>query len=308
MKWRKYLPILGILIFVYLLIRINIVNILKELSSVNLFLIFIALILTFLLLIMQTFKWFLIARKQKIGVGFGEAFKINLIGNFYGFITPSKLGSVIRVDYLKKYTKNIGKGIGNFVLDKILDISSLFFLAILFVSVFDFLPFKTGYLIFIFIIFIFGSFIFMKKERAHFILKFFYKRFIPRKLKKNSRELFNSFYEDFPRKRFLFFVFLINLLTWLNIYLITYVIGLSLGIKLPFVYFLGILPISTLVAQIPITINGLGTREATMIGLFGLFGIGAAKVFSMSILSLFITGILPALIASFLIFRKDNNQ
>lgn len=72
--------------------------------------------------------------------------------------------------------------------------------------------------------------------------------------------------------------------------------GLSIGINVPFFYYLAILPIATLVAQIPITINGLGTREVTIIGLFGILGIEATKVFSMSIIGLFIGSIIPAMI------------
>ena len=84
----------------------------------------------------------------------------------------------------------------------------------------------------------------------------------------------------------------------------TYFVGLSLGIDLPFIFYLAILPIGTLITLIPISINGLGTREATLISLFALFGIESAKVFSMSIVSLIIAGIIPAIIGIFLIFKK----
>jgi len=64
------------------------------------------------------------------------------------------------------------------------------------------------------------------------------------------------------------------------------------------------MPLGTLVAMIPISINGLGTREAALISLFGLFGVSAAKVFSLSIITLIIVGILPSIIGVFLIFYK----
>jgi len=58
------------------------------------------------------------------------------------------------------------------------------------------------------------------------------------------------------------------------------------------------------VAMIPISISGLGTREAALITLFGLFGVSAAKVFSLSIITLIIVGIIPSIIGIFLIFDK----
>ena len=80
-------------------------------------------------------------------------------------------------------------------------------------------------------------------------------------------------------------------------YAVSYFVGLSLGINLPFYFYLAILPLGTLVTLIPISINGLGTREATLITLFGIFGVESAKVFSMSVISLLFAGILPAIVA-----------
>jgi len=91
------------------------------------------------------------------------------------------------------------------------------------------------------------------------------------------------------------------------VYVVSFFIGKALGINLSFVYFLTILPKGTLVSLIPITINGLGTREATLIGLFALFGISAEKVFSLSMLSIVLSSIFPAIIAIFLIFKKKIN-
>jgi hypothetical protein len=66
--------------------------------------------------------------------------------------------------------------------------------------------------------------------------------------------------------------------------------------------------ISTLVAQIPITINGLGTRELTQISLFRLFDVEAVKVFSMSILNIFLASVIPSIIAILFLFRKEKNK
>jgi hypothetical protein len=133
-----------------------------------------------------------------------------------------------------------------------------------------------------------------------------YRVFLPKRIRKKIKVDFDSFYENLPKKRFLVIVFLVNIVTWINTYFITYLVGLSLGINLSFIYFLAILPLATIVAQIPITINGLGTREAVLIGLFSFFGIGAAKVFSMSIITLIVASVLPAIFAGFFIFKKRN--
>lgn len=306
MRWKKYLPLIGITLFIYILAKLDISKIFEEIKNSNLLYLGLSLIFVGFLLFTQTLKWFVIARHQKIKIGFFESFKINIISNFYGFITPSKIGTLIRAKYLRKYTDNVGKGISNYTLDKILDTISVFFIAIVFSIIFKEKFSELPIILFVIILMslILAMFIFLKKERSRSILRIFYHKLIPKKMKKKAKLTFNSFYENIPKKRYFILFFLINLLSWINIYLVSFFIGKALGINLAFVYFLTILPIGTLVSLIPITINGLGTREATLIGLFALFGVSAEKVFSMSILTIGLAGILPAILAIFFIFRE----
>ncbi len=305
MNWKKYLPIIGIVLFVYILIRINVFEVINEIKNADLFFLFIAFVFVFIAMLIQTFKWFAIAIFQDIKVPFIEAFKINLISNFYGLVTPSKIGTVVRAEYLKKYTGNIGKGLSNFVLDKMLDISSVVFMAILFSFVFgDKLDLPIWIFFIIFLGFVFSTLFFISKKRSRFVLKIFHRKFVPKKMKDKAKVTFDSFYENIPKKRYFIMFFLLNLITWIVLYSISYFVGLSLGIKLPFIYYLAIYPIATLVTMIPISINGLGTQEATLISLFALFGVEAAKVFSMSIISLFI-GVLLVVIIIFFIYLKN---
>ena len=131
MLWKKikrYLPILGIGLFIYLLIKLNIGKIFKQILETNKFYLIIALFFVLFYLLFGTLKWHILAKKQKIPILFRESFKINLISNFYGLITPGRLGSAVRIGYLKKYS-DLGKGISNFVIDKVLSFISLFFMA-----------------------------------------------------------------------------------------------------------------------------------------------------------------------------------
>jgi len=127
---------------------------------------------------------------------------------------------------------------------------------------------------------------------------------IPKRMKEKSKILFGSFYDDIPSIPFLSLVFIVNLFNWIVDYAGMYFMGLALGINIGFIPFLAILPISTLIAQIPITINGYGTRELAMISLFGFFGVEAVKIFSLSILNIILTNIIPSLFAILLIFLR----
>lgn len=308
-NWKKFLPLIGILLFFYILVKINLINVLEEIKKVNIYFLLITLVLLIIMLVVQTFKWHIIAVFQDIKVPFKESFKINLMSNFYGLITPSKLGSVIRAEYLKEYTKNknIGKGLFNFTIDKVLDITSVIFMAILFSFVFkDKISLPLSFFTGLFLLFLLLTLFFIKKERSKIVLRFFYKKFINEKIKNKTKTTFNSFYEHIPKKRYFILFFLLNVISWLFIYLIYYFIGLSLGIKINFLYYMAILPLGTLVSLIPISIGGLGTREAALISLFALFNVSSAKVFSMSVIDYFIVGLIPSIITLFLIWRDKS--
>jgi len=300
MKWsqiKKYLPVIGILLFVYLLIKLDASQIWKQLISAEPSLLVLSVVLAGIYIFVQPLKWHFIALKQNIHIPYIESFKIGMISNFYGLVTPSRLGEVIRASYIKKYSGSTVKGVGNFILEKIFDLISIFFLAIIFVIIFRerFEAISLWYLIILFLIIVLGMFIFINKKAGGLLAKAFY-RFLPEKMIEKAGNAFDDFYKNMPGKGALFMIFLVNLFIWIFLYFVIYIIGLSLGIEIGFAYYLAIMPISTLISQIPITISGLGTREASMIGLFGLFGISAVKVFSMSLLNFFITGILPTLL------------
>lgn len=304
-NWKRYIPLVGILLFIYILIKVDFRNIIYELKNTNFYFLILAVFLVFIMMITETTKWFTIARSQNIKIPFKEALKINMIDNYYGFITPSKVGSVIRAEYLKKYTEHFGKGFFNFVIDKIMDLSSLIFIAVLFSYNFKNrhqLP--ISFFIFLFLLFILSTLFFIKKERGKIILRMIYRKLIPEKFRSQAKTNFDAFYDHVPKKRYFILFFLLNSLNWIVNYSLVYSIGISLGINLSFVYYLSILPLATLVSLIPISIAGLGTKEATLISLFGLFGIPAAKVFSMSLIGLFITGIIPAIVGARFAFKK----
>lgn len=311
-KIKKFLPIIGILIFLYILVKLDIRKIFEEITHAKINFLLIAVLFIFVSFITETLKWFSIARVQKTNIFFFQALKINIVSFFYGFITPSKVGGIMRAKYLKEYNNNVGKGVGNFVLDKVLDICSLVFLAILSSFIFkNILPINFFYYsITLLVMMILFLFIFFDIKKSRFLLRFFYRKFLPERWKERAKKEFYSFYEDMPKKRYFFLFFILNILNWIVLYSVSFFIGKSVGINLHFSYFLAILPIATLVAQIPITIAGIGTREATLITLFesaGQIGI-RTKLVSMSIINLFIGAIIPSIIGIFLIFKRKKTQ
>ena len=121
------------------------------------------------------------------------------------------------------------------------------------------------------------------------MLKMFWRMFVPAKMKANARDAFNSFYDNILGWKQMIVPFVLSFFGWVVIYTSTYMIGLSLGIDMPHATFVAIIPISTLVGLIPVTVGGWGTREATMIFLFSFFGISSEVILVMSIIASLMT-------------------
>lgn len=75
---------------------------------------------------------------------------------------------------------------------------------------------------------------------------------------------------------------------------INYTAGLSLGFRLPLYSHLVYIPIISIIAIIPVSINGIGVREWGYVFLFGLVGLSSGEALSLSLL-FFAVGIVGSL-------------
>jgi uncharacterized membrane protein YbhN (UPF0104 family) len=68
-----------------------------------------------------------------------------------------------------------------------------------------------------------------------------------------------------------------------------YVLGLGLGLTVPFRLFLLCVPTTNTLASVPLTFNGLGLREGIYVVLFGMAGVGKADAAALGLLWFAIT-------------------
>jgi uncharacterized membrane protein YbhN (UPF0104 family) len=79
---------------------------------------------------------------------------------------------------------------------------------------------------------------------------------------------------------------LLTVLSWAVTYGANYCFGLSLGLPLSYFEMAGISAVCSLVASLPISIAGAGTRDAALIAILAGYGIGSAEAVALSTLML----------------------
>ena len=308
---KKFLPLIGIAIFVYIVYNLDIEKIIVVFLSINPIFIICSLTLTIPRLIIRNTAWQIIQKEQKITISFFQSLKIFLIGYFYGSITPGYIGQLMRVPYMKEKTgAPYGKLFVNSLMEIIIHTLSLYGMmligALLVMGVLPELLYISGIWVVLLAIILFY---FIKRERGEKLFRLLIQYLIPKKLKTNLYRFVDTFYTDFPEIKKLLLPLILGIFTWIIIFSQEYIIVLALGIDIPYLYFLLLFPIANVVGFIPITFAGLGTRELTAIFLFStLFGVGEEEVFVFTILGFVITDIFTGFIGFILSLTETKKR
>ena len=303
------LPITGFIILGILVYRIGIDNILSTFRDLNCeFLLILPLLITSLFLI-QTLKWHLILKYQQVIVPFETLFRLNLLGIFYGAITPGRAGVLLKVRYLADYCEKPMSELGSSVIiDKLLElivlggfatIGSVFVAKSFGKTVFVLTASVTMTLVIL-------SFIFYRRATAGYVKRVLAFVLFPLRRQASLAKEVDRFYSKLPNKASLMIPLMLAVCAWLLIWSQTFIIAIALSMSISYGLFISIISIGSLISLIPITINGIGTREAALIAMFSVYGVTPEKTLSMSLISLLLCGYFPALLGAFQIrfFRK----
>jgi len=270
---KKILPVLGLILFFYLIYTSDLEKIKTIIISMNPALLIIALILTLPRTLLRNYAWQIIQKEQNINIKYWESLKIFLIGFFYCSITPGYIGHLMRVPYLKEHTRQpYGKLFVNTLIETIVHSISLYILiSIGLILVIDLAP-ETRNITVIWILWIIVNIIviyyFINKNRGEKLLYNLIKIVIIKKLSKNLKSFISTFYTDFPNIKKLITPLLIGIVTWIIAFTQEYMFVISFGINIPYIYFIFLFPIANIIGFIPVTFAGIGTREATAILIF----------------------------------------
>jgi len=289
---KKALRIIGIVLFIYVLSKVNWPEFLEILREINIFYFFLSTLLIIPVIFIRTLKWRELTNSIGVRVPRKTLTLIFAKGLFLGIITPGKLGEFYRAKYLtERANVSLGKALYTVVFDKIIDFLSMAFIGILAILVLIYL-FEVKMLlvamILIFII-IFGIYLLIKREYSQKFLKLFFQIFIFDSLKKKAETFFNEFFEETKRltRVLITKLFCYELVAYIFVVFAYFFMALSLGINIPLWYLCLIVPLVTIITAVPISVFGIGTREISFIFLLSLININLNQAVIFSFLIMF---------------------
>jgi len=310
---KRFLPIIGIIILLYIIYSLDIDKIIDSFLRINPIFIIISLSLTLPRVVIRNYAWQLIQQEQKISIDFLDSLKIFLIGFFYGSFTPGYFGQLMRIPYMKERTNApYGKLFVNTLLEVIIHNISLYgmilFGAFLIIGIRSDLFIVSAISIgLIFLILLF----FIKKERGEKTFHFLIKYLIPKNFKKHLTRFVDTFYNDFPNLKSLILPTILGVFTWIIIFTQEYIVVMALGLEIPYLYFLLLYPIANIIGFIPITFAGLGTREAVAIFLFYTvcqFNVLEEEILVVSLVGFMLTAVFTGFLGFILSLTEKNRK
>ncbi len=309
----KYLNIIGIVLLVIIIRKIDISETLGYLKNADFsYLIFGYPFLIFLIFT-KSVRWNLLMRNQGVRYSNLETFAVYLWGFYFGAVTPSRIGEAAKVIYIQEKFKSFGEAFVSVFIDRLYDV------AIRFILLFALYPFCTVFfeikafaVILVIVPAVAGIILLVKFKSVRNIFITASKYLIPKKfydpIKSNFADFMDNIMLFVKNRKLLFITSTLSIVSFLCYSMISFMILKSYNINISYLHNLFFLVIAGLATILPISISGLGVREAFMIYLFSVIGESteAAVLFSLSIYSIsIILGLHGAVINIYMMTKKD---
>jgi len=300
MDWKKLLPVFGIVLLIYVLWRFDVGKILSVFATLNPLYGALCFLGMPVIMLVVTVEWQMVLKRQCIHVSYAYSLKNFFIGFFYGFITPGGFGAYLRALYLKHESKApLPKCVSNIITFNTLDYISLFLLG----SIGGlFLLGRNPYLLVLILILLFSAiallvFFLRQKASKHLFERLLHTQ-IFQFIQRYMDDSIESFYEDLPTFRSLLLPFLVSFFSWFVFFTELYFIAQLFSIHVPYVTFIFMVAIAATIATIPISLYGLGTRDATLVALLSLYNIPPENSVSFTLFWFVIFWITPSIIGA----------
>lgn len=283
---KKVLKLLGTCIFVVVIatqIDAQRIQELLQNSRLDLYILFI--LLFFLGVFISSIRWSLLLRAQHIPVRYSEAFRLYILGYLWNFTLPSDVGGDIVkiVAVVKEFNASKTAATAATLYDRFLGLGALCMLVVIGILInSSTIPYHGVFsllgVIGVLLFFLFLSGLYSKPFAA--IL-----RPIAKKIKKEEfvDRIFASIDIYSKDKKTLFNTLVLALLFQTIGIINQYLAFLVIGIDIPFVFMIFAIPASRIITSlIPLSIGGVGLKEAVLTALFSAIAVSIDIVVSQS--------------------------
>ena len=300
-NWWPYL--IGFAIFAYLLSKINISATVSAISSANIFFVVVAYLLIIPMFILKALRWRYMMKQQGINYNLKESVSMYFAAMYVGFITPRKVAELLKAAYLVRDGYSFGRSFFSVFFDRLAD---LLFLAVIgYVGLFFFQNLFRNQILWLSLLaaveLVVAFVLLVKKEWAKSLLQSLLKKVAPTKYKDSVHVNVNDFYASLKTFNFkaTTMVLLLTSFSYLFFFIMAILLAESLGIKVSYFLLIVSVTVATLVTLLPVSIAGVGTRDASLLLMLGSLGVSKESIIAYSTLLLLASLVIIAICVPF---------
>lgn len=256
----------------------------------------------------KSIRWNILLKENGSVYKLRELMKFYLVSNFFNNFLPTRFGGdIIRISDTKSMKDGMSASAVIVFIERVSGIFILFIFALIASIIrFDFVKDKPGVWItaiagFLGIIIMF---ILLKNSPDNYFSRFKTKSNLLKKILNKLDSLHLIVKGSLISNKVMIKVLFWGVILQLNVIIHYYLIGLSLGLNIPFIDYFFIISILLIVLSIPISIGGHGIRETTLMLFFASYGINSAIAISFSFLDVIFNLILGIIGGIIYVSRK----
>jgi glycosyltransferase 2 family protein len=289
-KWEKkrvlqilFIVIFTIAIFYFFFTKISLSSVVEILFTADPLAISLSLLIMAILAGISGKRWQIILDAMNYNMSYKSCLTTIMASVPFSIITPAKAGDAIRAYFLKDKIP-MTRTIGGVLSERLIDLSVLLIFVIISLVFYR----SVDILFLLLLVFVGGIvFIIIISQSDSFPLKESWREKI-QNLLLSLKSLVKT-PKDFIRIIFL------SILFWLLTIIQVSLFFTAVGIDVPFLFIMGNIPIAILIGMIPVSLGGMGTRDAAIILLFSSYAL-PDQLLSVGILFSLIRYWIPGLI------------
>jgi len=287
----RWLPrLIGPAILVFILARVDAKQAMAIVQRADPTMLAAAMALLPIILAVRSHRWYLLLRDQSIVLGLLETLCVYAVGGCLGIVTPGRLGELLRVAYIRRQASGVGAAFASVIIDRLLDVAVLMVVGI--AALYPLLRFESLVLRALVVVgalaAILGVILSIARPwlftQVRNLAQAARARRLGERIAAEGRDFMTALGRLRPRTwAIAAFESLAGwILSWWGIYLLAAAVDLAI----PFRAIAGASALAAMLTMLPISVLGLGTRDATLIMFLGSAGVSEAEALALSALTL----------------------
>jgi uncharacterized protein (TIRG00374 family) len=288
-RWSRLSRLIGLILFIVLLVRLDIRTLFVSLRNVNAYLLLAAILLNVPMLLIKVVRWLITLIAQGINWSVSDATLAYTASMYLGLVTPARAGELVKALYISQDCNvTIGRALSSVLADRLFDLYALLMvggIALLSLGVWRDDTSVLGLALLPLL---------LTLPLVMFLHEGVFDRIqaLGPHLGRPGQWLFAPQGWLLELRNGLRQLSLLWLLAAVGLTTLAYVIffgqcyllALALGLKISFVQVSFAVALGSLVTLLPISISGLGTREAAIVAYLGTAGVSAEMALGFSLL------------------------